>query len=334
MGGASGCVVNARRLNFDGRVDFRGLEEALGVGGRLTVHDDGSPDVAAVASRAEGHRVLVTKEVAVDVETLPSCVELIVEAGTGFNNVDVTKAAARGIAVCNVPGYSSDAVAQLVVTFILSMSIGLGEQQRALARDDRSAFDAGMVGLGRFSMEELGGKVLGLVGGTGAIGRRVAALAHALGMRVLVWSRAAASCDAWDAVALDVLLAESDFVSLHCPLTPDTQGLIDAAALAKMKPTARLINTARGALVVEHDLVDALRAGRLAGAAMDVQHPEPPSPDSPLYTLPHVYLTPHIGWKRVQTRQRLVDAVAQTVDAYLRGAPINLVTPPVEPRTT
>jgi len=270
----------------------------------------------------------VTKEVAVDVAALPDSVRLIVEAGTGFNNVDVHAAAARGITVCNVPGYSSDAVAQLVLTFVLSMSVGLGQQQRALAAGDRAAFDEDMVGLGRIPMEELGGKVMGLVGGTGAIGQRVAALARALGMRVLVWSRSAESCDDWEAVGLDALLAASDFVSLHCPLTEETRGLIDAAALAKMKPTARLINTARGALVVEDALVDAIKGGRLAGAALDVQFPEPPAPDSPLYTMHQVLLTPHIGWKRIQTRQRLVDAVAATVDAYLRGNPISVVSPP------
>ena len=131
----------------------------------------------------------------------------------------------------------------------------------------------------------------------------------------------------WEAVSLETLLRTSDFVSVHCPLTEETRGMIDADALAMMKPTARLINTARGAVVNERDLIVALREKRIAGAMLDVQENEPPSDDSPLYTLENVYLTPHIGWKRVETRQRLVDMVAANVEAFLRGEPINVISP-------
>ena len=131
----------------------------------------------------------------------------------------------------------------------------------------------------------------------------------------------------WEAVSLETLLRTSDFVSVHCPLTEETRGMIDADALAMMKPTARLINTARGAVVNERDLIVALREKRIAGAMLDVQENEPPADDSPLYTLENVYLTPHIGWKRVETRQRLVDMVAANVEAFLRGEPINVISP-------
>ena len=170
-------------------------------------------------------------------------------------------------------------------------------------------------------------KVIGLVGGTGAIGQQVARLANALGMKVLVWSRSATTTDEWDAVSLDELLSRSDFVSIHCPLNEHTRGLIDASAMAKMKPTARIINTARGAVINESDLIHALQNNIIAGAALDVQEREPPQEDSPLYTMPQVYLTPHIGWKRLETRQRLIDSVATTIARYLAGDPINVVKP-------
>ena len=147
-------------------------------------------------------------------------------------------------------------------------------------------------------------------------------------MRAVVHSRSATDEEGlWEAVSLETLLRTSDFVSVHCPLTEETRGMIDADALAMMKPTARLINTARGAIVNERDLIAALREKRIAGAMLDVQENEPPSDDSPLYTLENVYLTPHIGWKRVETRQRLVDMVAANVEAFLKGEPINVIAP-------
>jgi glycerate dehydrogenase len=344
---ARACVVNARRLNFDNALCFDGVIDALRAGAApvspssggthrdgqrgdddavLKHYDDASPSTDAIAERAKGFDVIITKEVHVDVERLPSSVKLVCEAGTGYNNIDVAKAAARGITVCNVPTYSSSAVAQLVITFVLSLSVGLVEQHRALDRGDRSHF-IGFEGLAKYSMCETEQKVIGLVGGTGAIGQQVARLANALGMKVLVWSRSATTTDDWDAVSLDELLSRSDFVSIHCPLNEHTRGLIDASAMAKMKPTARIINTARGAVINESDLIHALQNNIIAGAALDVQEREPPQEDSPLYTMPQVYLTPHIGWKRLETRQRLIDSVATTIARYLAGDPINVVKP-------
>ena len=306
------AVVNAGRLDWDAALDWSALERV----GAVQLWRDGSPSTADIAQRAEGAVVLITKEVPVDVALLPACVRLIVEAGTGYNNVDVEAAALRGIAVCNVPSYSTDAVAQLVVTFILSLSCSLTQQAQALARSDRSNFH-GALGTPHF---ELAGRTLGLVGGSGAIGQRVATLATALGMRVLTWGRSSSS-------PLPEFLRHCDFVSLHCPLTAETRHLLGAAQFAEMKAGAFLINTARGGLVDESALFAALTSGRLAGAALDVQETEPPAESSPLYTLPNVILTPHIGWKRVETRQRLIDAVAEQVAAFLAGTPKCLVTP-------
>ena len=145
-------------------------------------------------------------------------------------------------------------------------------------------------------------------------------------MRVLVWSRSARTCEAWEAApTLHDLLARSDFVSVHCPLNEHTRGLIDADALRAMKPTAYLVNTARGGVINQAALVDALRANVIAGAGLDVQDPEPPEPDSPLWGLENATLSPHVGWKRVETRQRLMDAVAENVEAFLAGRPVNVV---------
>ena len=326
-------LVNAGRLDFDGKLDFSRLDEACGAA--VTRHDDHTPSPETIAAYAVGHATLVTKEVPVDVKALPDSVRLICEAGTGFNNINLEDARARGITVCNVPAYSTDAVAQLVMTHVLNFSASAHLQQRKLARGDRTLFHgdasakrSAFEAFGKMAHFELAGKTIGLVGGTGAIGAKTAELARAFGMRVLVWSRSARDCELgrWRAARdLPHLLRVSDFVSLHCPLTEQTRGLIGAEALEAMKPSAFLINTARGALVNEARLAEALRDGTIAGAGLDVTDPEPPAEGSPLYDLDNVVLTPHIGWKRLETRQRLMDAVAANVEAYLAGKPVNVV---------
>ncbi|CAE8643896.1 unnamed protein product [Polarella glacialis] len=253
----------------------------------------------------------------------PDSVKLIAEAGTGYNNIDIQAARARGITVCNVPAYSNDAVAQLVVTFLLNFSCSMVPQQRMLMKGDKSNFTKHL----QVPHFEAGGKTLGLIGGGGTIGSKVTEIALTLGLTILISSRnPKPSADPRvQIVTLDELLAQSDFISIHCPLTDATRHLIDTAALGKMKPSAFIINTARGAIVKEGDLIAALQAGTIAGAGLDVQDPEPPAEDSPLYTLDNVILTPHIGWRRLETRQRLMDMVAENVAAFLRGSPTNVV---------
>ena len=324
-------VVNATRVDFDGALDWTPLER-LGDAHR---YDDCDCDATTIATRcADGtaRSCSSSKEIRVDVERLPNSVRLIAEAGTGTDNIDATdRARGAGSTVCNAPAYSTDGGG------------GAGRARtRARARwrcasDTRrcgggiggilSAISAGLTTFP--TMFELRGKTIGLIGGTGAIGRAAARACRALGMRATSYTRGARRDEEglWEAVSLETLLRTSDFVSVHCPLTEETRGMIDADALAMMKPTARLINTARGAVVNERDLIVALREKRIAGAMLDVQENEPPSDDSPLYTLENVYLTPHIGWKRVETRQRLVDMVAANVEAFLRGEPINVIAP-------
>jgi len=247
----------------------------------------------------------------------PDSVKLIQEAGTGFNNIDLAAAKAKGITVCNCPAYSSDAVAQLVITFVLNFSCSMVPQMRMLSQGNRDNFTKCL----QVPHFELGGKTIGLIGGSGGIGSKVASLAEAMGMKVIITSRSPKP----NAVPLEELLRTSDFVSLHCPLNDETRGIINKATLGLMKPTAFLINTGRGPLVKEDELIEVLKAGQIAGAGLDVQEVEPPANDSPLYQLENVILTPHIGWKRLETRQRLMDIVTANLDAFAKGNPINVV---------
>ncbi len=309
-------VLNAGRVNYDGKAGFEG------VASEVTLYEDTPPEL--IPQRAQGHRVLVTKELPVTAETirrLPDTVQLICEAGTGYNNIDLAAARARGVSVCNVPAYSSERVAQTVFLLLLNLASSMTRQQRMLARGDHSNFTRFL----QVDHLELNGKTLGVVG-AGHIGGEVIRIAQAMGMQTVATTRRPRP-DAGGGryLPLERLLAESDVVSLHCPLTPDTRHLIDAAAIARMKPTAFLINTARGALVDEPALIEALQQGRLAGAGLDVQESEPPAEDSPLYRLENVVLTPHMGWKGLETRRRLVARVAENIRAFCAGSPINLV---------
>ena len=173
---------------------------------------------------------------------------------------------------------------------------------------------------------ELNAKTLGLIG-AGAISRQTAVVAHALGMNILVYSRSRKDWADLNAafVSLDEVLAAADFLSIHCPLTPETRHLLDRHRFGQMKSTAYIINTARGPIIHEADLIDALQNKRLAGAALDVQDPEPPALDNPLFTMDNVLLTPHIGWQTLESRQRLIGLLADNIAAWLQGKPVNTV---------
>ncbi len=312
--------LNAARIDFDSRLDFSSIEQT----GTVIRHRDSAPE--QVLERVAGQNIIITKEMPLTanlIEQFPSSVELICEAGTGYNNIDIAAARQKGISVCNIPSYSTGAVAQLVITFLLNWSISLTRQQVMIENRDFRNFGNRLA----VPLFELQGKTLGLVGGSGAIGQAVARLARTLGMTVLVWSRSPGS---WDdpgirSVSLEELLRQSDAVSLHCPLTEETRHLIDKEKLQMMKPTALLINTARGPIIQELHLIEALQKGLIAGAALDVQDPEPPSQDNPLFTMDNVMLTPHIGWKREETRQRLIELTAENIAAFCQGAPVNVV---------
>lgn len=315
----STVFLNAARLDFDGRLDFSPLSGLT----RFTSYADSTDD--EIPARVEGHSIVITKELPLGKELIhcfPASVRLICEAGTGYNNIDIAAARSRGISVCNVPSYSTDAVAQLAITFMLNLSASLVQQQAMLRRDNLDNFFKGL----QLPHVELNGKTLGVVG-FGEIGRRVIAIARTLGMKIVVHSRTPRPELAPDLrfVSLEELLATSDFVSLHCPLTDATRHMINAERLEMMKPTAFIINTSRGPLIHEPDLIQALTRGSIAGAGLDVQEQEPPPRENPLYTLENVILTPHIGWKRLETRQRLIGLTAANIAAFIAGTPLNLV---------
>ena len=309
-------VVNASKMNYDHLLDFSVLSNDV------QVYDDSTNE--EVIERIQGARVVVTKELPVGADLLsqfPDSVKLIVEAGTGYNNIDLDAARAKGITVCNIPAYSTERVAHTVIMILLNFSSTMQQQIGMLAKGDRSNFTKYL----QVSHTEVNGKTLGVVG-AGHIGMEVIKVAKALGMNVLVHTRTPkADGDGIRYVSLDELLEHSDYITLHCPLNEQTKHMINKDTIAKMKSSAVIINTGRGALINEADLCEALVAKRIAGAGLDVQEVEPPVEDSPLYTLDNVIITPHMGWKGLETRQRLVGIIRDNVQAFLKGEPINVV---------
>lgn len=309
-------VLNAARMNYDGRLDLSRLSSSV------TVYDDSSP--GQILERVQGCGIVVTKELPVPgalLKQFPDSVRLLCEAGTGYNNIDLDTARAKGITVCNIPAYSTQRVAHTAIMLMLNLSSSMQKQQAMLLKGDHSNFTRFL----HTDHVELNGKTLGIVG-AGNIGRAVIQIARAMEMEVLVHTRTPRPDeDGIHYVSLEVLLQTSDYVSLHCPLTESTRHMINAESLTLMKPSAFLINTSRGALVDEKALIEALQAGTIAGAGLDVQETEPPVEGNPLYTMDHVILTPHIGWKGLETRQRLVTLLAGNIRAFLEGAPINVV---------
>ena len=309
-------VVNASKMNYDHLLDFSVLSNDV------QVYDDSTNE--EVIERIQGARVVVTKELPVGADLLsqfPDSVKLIVEAGTGYNNIDLDAARAKGITVCNIPAYSTERVAHTVIMMLLNFSSTMQQQIGMLAKGDRSNFTKYL----QVSHTEVNGKTLGVVG-AGHIGMEVIKVAKALGMNILIHTRTPkADGDGIRYVSLDELLEHSDYITLHCPLNEQTKHMINKDTIAKMKSSAVIINTGRGALINEADLCEALAAKRIAGAGLDVQEVEPPVEDSPLYTLDNVIITPHMGWKGLETRQRLVGIIRDNVQAFLKGEPINVV---------
>ena len=309
-------VVNASKMNYDHALDFSVLSSDV------QVYEDSTNE--ELIERIQGARVVVTKELPVGADLLsqfPDTVKLIVEAGTGYNNIDLNAAKERGITVCNIPAYSTERVAHTVIMMILNFASTMQKQIGMLAKGDCSNFTKYL----QVSHTEVNGKTLGVVG-AGHIGMEVIKVAKALGMNVLVHTRTPkADGDGIRYVSLDELLEHSDYITLHCPLNEQTKHMINKDTIAKMKSSAIIINTGRGALINDADLCEALAAKRIAGAGLDVQEVEPPAEDSPLYTLDNVIITPHMGWKGLETRQRLVGIIRDNVQAFFKGEPINVV---------
>lgn len=309
-------VLNGDKMNYDRKLDFSVLSPDT------VVYDDSRGD--EIVERIDGAAAVITKEMPVPAEIIqqfPDSVKLIVEAGTGYNNIDIQAAKDKGITVCNIPAYSTQRVAHTAVMLLLNLASSMRVQMAMLTKGDRRNFtDHLLVPHG-----EVNGKVLGIIG-AGHIGREVMKIAIALGMEIVVYTRTPRPDeDHITYTDLETVLKTCDYLSIHCPLTEKTRHLIDRDAIALMKPSACIINTARGAIIDETALIEALQQHRLAGAGLDVQEVEPPVADSPLYTMEHVILTPHMGWKGLETRQRLVQIIAEDVRHFFDGDPVNVV---------
>ena len=309
-------VLNGDVVNYDGQLDWHTLP------GDVTVYGSTAED--EILARVAGKTVVVTKEMPLPgalVRQFPASVKMVVEAGTGYNNHDTAALSAKGITLTNIPAYSTQRVAHTAIMLMLNLASSMQQQLRMLERGDHRNFSEHLM----VPHMELNGKTLGVVG-FGHIGREIIKVAQALSMNILVATRTKrANRDGIHFTTLSDLLANSDFVSLNLPLTPATRHMINADTLVAMKPSAFLINTARGGLVDESALVAALQSGVIAGAGLDVQEVEPLPDDSPLFDLPNVIVTPHMGWRGLETRQRLVDMVAANIKAFADGTPINVV---------
>ena len=247
--------------------------------------------------------------------------------GTGVDGVDIAAANKRGITVCNIPGYGKNAVAQmaLALLFEIARNVSLFDRHMKTQGWNSGSDDW----LRNIPQMELGGKTIGIIG-MGDIGYAVARVAIAMDMQVLAYRRRpdpALACDRLRFCSLDELLAGSDIISIHCPLTDETRGMIDAAAIAKMRDGAILINTARGAVLCEDDVVDALNSGKLYAVGADVFAIEPPGRDNALSSHPRCVAAPHVAWMPRQTRQRIVDISGENLQAFLTGHPQNAVAP-------
>ena len=296
--------------------------EALG---DLTVHE--RTPVAEIVDRAKDADIILTNKCPLSAETLAQLPKLkfIAVLATGYNIIDTEYCAKKGIPVSNVPIYSTDAVAEFVFSMILDFF-------KRPALHSTLSHEGAWESCKDFSFwenphfTELSGKTLGIIG-FGRIGQRTAELGAAFKMKILGHSRSrsAETSFPFEWASIDEILELSDVVSLHCPLTPDTHGLINEAAIAKMKPAAFLVNTARGPLIDEQALADALNSDRIAGAACDVVSAEPILPGNPLLRAKNLTLTPHIAWAAIEARQRLMAITADNIRAFQTGQPIHLV---------
>ena len=312
-------ILNGAKVNYDGIIDYSvlaGAEDQLVVFDKC--EDHGYREIS------EGAEVIISKELPIsrdDIMGLPDSVRLICEAGTGYNNIDLDACRERGIGVCNVPSYSSERVAHTAVMLMLMLASTMQTQISMLAKGDHTNFDKCL----SVPHVELNGKTLGVVG-AGNIGRQTIAVGRALGMNVLVYNRTKREdSEGVHFTTLEDVFRNSDFISLHCPLNEATKHLVNRETLSMMKPGAFLVNTARGGLVKEEDLIEALREKKIAGAGLDVQEVEPLSADSPLFELDNVIVTPHMGWKGLETRQRLVSILKDGIDGYRGGERVNRV---------
>jgi len=298
--------------------------DALRQLGPSAIYDRTPPEL--VLDRACDAEVVLTNKTVLNHETIATLPKLkyIGVLATGYNVVDVVAAKERGVPVTNVPDYGTASVAQHTMALLLELTQHVAHHAQTV-RDGRWTRSADFC-YWDFPLVELHGLTSGVIG-FGKIGRAVAKLADAFGMKVLVHNRSRPQGlpPQFEFVSLDDLLARSDVVSLHCPLTAENKQFINAARLARMKPTAFLLNTSRGPLLDEQAVADALNSGRLAGAAMDVLSVEPPKPENPLLRAKNCIVTPHIAWATRAARARLMEVAVSNIRDFMAGTPKNVV---------
>lgn len=313
-------VLESLPLN-PGDLDWSPLRDL----GELTLFERTAP--VEVAERVRDADVVYINKAPLNAAAFANAprLKLVSVLATGYDNIDLTAARQHGVTVCNVPAYSTDSVAQTAFALLLELTHHVGAHDAAI-RDGQWQRE-GLFGFWNYPLIELAGKTL-LIVGLGAIGTKVAQVATALGMRVIIAQlpgRPTSSAAIYPRVLFREALTQADVISLHCPLTPETRGIINTEHVALMRANTFLINTARGLLVNEADLAQALRDGRIAGYAADALSQEPPAPDNPLLSAPHCILTPHLSWASLESRQRLMAASVENLRAFLAGQPQNVI---------
>ena len=304
-----------------GDLSWEGLEAI----GSLTVYDRTPAD--KILERIGDAEAVYTNKTPISAETIAKCPSLkfIGVLATGYNVIDTAAAKANGVVVSNIPTYGTDAVAQYAIALLLELCHHIGEHSDAVKNGEWTSNPDWC--FWKYPLVELAGKTMGIVG-FGRIGQDTGKIAQALGMKVLAfdaYKRPELESETCRYADLDTLLAESDEISLHCPLFPDTEGIINKDTIAKMKTGVMIINDSRGPLIVEEDLKDALNSGKVAGAGLDVVSTEPIRGDNPLLKAKNCIITPHISWAPRESRQRLMDIAVEDLKAFVEGHPINVV---------
>lgn len=303
--------------------------DALGKLGELMVYDRTSlTDESEIIQRIGDAQFVFTNKTPITRSVLEACpsVKYIGVLATGYNVVDSACAKEKGIPVTNVPAYGTAAVGQFAIALLLEICHHIGHHNDSVHRGDWA--NCADFCYWHYPLIELDGKTMGIIG-FGRIGQTTGRIAKAMGMRILATGSRPTEEGRLIAeyVDLDTLLAQSDVIALHCPLFPETQGIINAETIAKMKDGVILINNSRGPLVVEQDLYDALECGKIAAAGLDVMSSEPIKADNVLLKAKNCIITPHISWASKECRQRIMDCAVNNLQAYLNGKPVNVVNP-------
>lgn len=306
-----------------GDLSWEGFEKL----GELVVYDRTPKEL--IVDRIGNADVVYTNKTPISRETLDACpnVKYIGVLATGYNVIDVAAAKEKNIIVTNIPTYGTDAVSQFAIALLLELCHHVGEHAVAVKNGEWENNEDWT--FWKHPLIELAGKTMGIIG-FGRIGQGTGRIAQALGMKVLAYdahTRPELISDTCRYVDLEELFKESDVISLHCPLFPETEGIINKENIAKMKDGVKIINTSRGPLIVEEDLRDALNSGKVSGAGVDVVSTEPIRGDNPLLDAKNIYITPHIAWAPKESRKRLMDIAVNNLQAFIDDAPVNVVNP-------